>query len=195
MSFVWIVDPERTAEVRTFKIGGDHVAQIAIGYDGDTGTTISVLVAISPLPGGGHEYIFCIVDADPGSAEDHRYWDGLETARLFKKSDRQAVLTLVLAATDGLLRRAVFEEVHFTTYLPYLPDKALRKQHAILDIFRRHATRLNPGIIIMAVAFGWRGNRAESIAVLWCLDYLCQRRDDHRHEPQAANPLSREDAP
>lgn len=146
MAFVCSITPESQVEAARFAGNGETLVQIPVGYDGQTGVTFSVLVALSPLPGHfpeGFELTFCVVEADPDDDYITERWDGSETRRAISDPDhRSLVLAAILAGVRTLVEEVRPPLVTMTTYRDNLPDRALTKYHTIASILEEFGYRV-----------------------------------------------------
>lgn len=145
MALVWGIDPHGDVICTVHSNGSEHIAQVAIGYDDSSNCTISLAVIFTPVPTGEHEHAFCVVEADPDSPYEHRYWDGQDTVNLFNKEDREAVLVIFCALLDQLLSTIRPPCLHHNIATPNLPPRALKKHALLLSIFVRYGYQVRRG--------------------------------------------------
>ena len=134
MAFVCTLDLTGDLGFNVFSSGVEHAAQCTVGYDDDTDSTFSVLVALSPTVGGDMELSFAVVEADlDGHAYEYR--NGLDTRnRIRDTDDRAKVLVAACTAVKALIDR--FEPMRVFRCVPAtLPEKALRKHLTIHEVF------------------------------------------------------------
>ena len=138
MPLVWGVDPLADLDFAVTTGNGECIVQLPIGYDDDTDNTVSIFVALSPLPGGGghYEHVFCILDADPASTHEDAYWDGQETVGHFNREDRELVLSLICSATLLAIREIRPPHISHFVHSENLPAIALRKHQVVMGVFR-----------------------------------------------------------
>ncbi|MFD0986749.1 hypothetical protein [Methyloligella solikamskensis] len=155
MSFIDTVgDP---VDIASATNGSDFIAQIVLGYLEDTGNTISVLTALSPLPGGDYEYIFAVVEADWESGEESRFLDGLDTLDILpEKADRELALSMIMTATDVLIEKAQIGK--FFTYTPDVPDKSFVKYELIFRVFKEFGYTVTKGEAYLGITL-WQVER------------------------------------
>jgi hypothetical protein len=133
MAFQLLIDKDGwRADV--FQRGGAYLVIVNFGYDPVTDHTYSAMVGLEPLPGGGMEHFFCIIDGDNVNGTETTYHSGLHTTNLLDKAARRVVLDLVLMATKSLLNAAQPDVVQRFTWDANAPDKALVKHFAVASV-------------------------------------------------------------
>jgi hypothetical protein len=146
MAFVRTVELTHDLEATLFIGNIEYVWQLAIGYDDQSDSTISLLACLSPVPGGMLEFVFNVVEADSGN--EYKYWDGLATkVKMPRPEDRAIALDLICRAIAPLVKESRAEEILCSTHTPDLPDGAVRKFLVIMEAFRRcgyNATEQEP---------------------------------------------------
>lgn len=136
MAFVSTLDVALAVDVDILRRGGEYVAIAPIGFDDDKGTTYSILVALSPLPGSDTvELIFAVNEADPEGGEPHSWYDGLATRPIIgDRAIRAVVMRLICGCISDLIDIAMPESLSMMTHTPDLPSKALRKYDEIVNV-------------------------------------------------------------
>src|ERR1700694_917788 len=117
-----------------FRRGGAYLVIVNFGYDPLTDHTYSAMVGLEPLPGGGMEHFFCVIDADNVNGTETTYHSGLHTTVLLDKAARRVVLDLVLMATKSRLDEAQPDSVQRFTWGAHAPDKAIVKHLAVARV-------------------------------------------------------------
>jgi hypothetical protein len=117
-----------------FRRGGAYLVIVNFGYDSVMDHTYSAMVGLEPLPGGGMEHFFCIIDADNVNGTETRHFSGTKTTGFLDKATRRTVLELILMATRSLLNEAQPDRVQRFTWDAHAPDKALLKHFAVAKV-------------------------------------------------------------
>src|SRR5258708_8647556 len=99
-----------------FRRGGAYLVIVNFGYDPVIDRTYSAMVGLEPLPGGGMDHFFCIIDADNVNGTETTYHSGLQTANLLDKEPRKSLLAFFLIATTSLLNQPRPAPLHRSTY-------------------------------------------------------------------------------
>src|SRR5260370_11208903 len=122
-----------TAHADVFREGDEHSILVHIVYDDVEDRNYSVIVGLSPAP-GGIQYYFAVIEVE-GEEETERYWDGIRTAPFIPKHDRAHVLRCILEATMGLVQFVKPECFLMATHGARLPARALDKYHRLNQVF------------------------------------------------------------
>src|SRR5215210_4468825 len=99
------------------------------------------LVQISPY-NDGYEFSFSVVQRHVDSGTEREFTSGYDSGAIFTKEDREAILDVILAATDVLLGWKRPRKVDRCTSDPHLPPKAIRKHLLISEEFRKKGYRI-----------------------------------------------------
>lgn len=107
---------------------------VPIGHDDETGSTYTLMVALSRTPGNAHgerELIFNISESDQLAGGTYIYWDGSEVAHKIPAIHRATILHIIcncLARLADILRP---QTIVMQTYGDHLPDKAIAKYQTV----------------------------------------------------------------
>lgn len=136
MTFVRVVGPEIGPP--TYHIserGNATVVHSMVGYDDKTECRFSVFCGFDVMAGDGLEFYFILAEISVDGELVNEFWSGRDVARFTSRSDRDAILQVVLTATHMLVERVRPNVVYMVTHDPKLPEKALVKYSLILDAF------------------------------------------------------------
>ena len=118
------------AHPRNFSQTGNRFAmEVWVGFDNAIDRDYFVMAGL----GGAHdgmEYFFCIIQSDDGGNKINRIWRSSGLPVDCTKQNRSDILSVLLAATDDLLRK-VAPKVIYRGIEINLPDKALAKHRAV----------------------------------------------------------------
>lgn len=125
-----------------FRDGNAFLVVINFGYNSETKTTFSVMIGLSPLPGGDMEHFFCIIANNADNSKEE-YFSGLQTKGLFPPDARKLVLEMVLSATQSLISTAQCSSIRMFTHDADMPKKALIKHTMIAKVIETCGYAIN----------------------------------------------------
>ena len=99
MAFVCTLDRENG--MGTFFTRGEAFAVlIAIGYDDDPDIdkSYNLLIAFDPMPTGGHDFTFTIVEHDGETDTEYAYWSARDVGLFVGRDDRALIGGTLLGA-------------------------------------------------------------------------------------------------
>ncbi len=135
----WLLPHDGSLELEVIEGNGEFLVRVALGAVESEGGVLSLVVALSPAPGGVPGEMEQVFHVTYAQADDSisQYFDGLDTTRLISAPEhRQMTRNALCAATHELIKRAQPESVFFVTHNNHLPDKALVKYEEIADVYR-----------------------------------------------------------
>ena len=122
---------------------GESVGTANVGFD-DDGRLYSTLISLSPLPGGSHEFVFCVVVAE--GDQEHEYWNGKDTLALIpEEGDRDMIVGVTAALLQIMLDRFKPNIVYHNTIVENLPGKSLAKHLYLNSIFEENGYSITDG--------------------------------------------------
>jgi len=114
----------------------EHIVSMLVGYNTDSGANVFVQAALTPYLDGEPEYSFWILQRDPYTGHEQHFLSGIDVSRFIDKSDRERILTVVLAATKELLETKRPKRVYRCNNDVAPPERALEKHYAVSRVFR-----------------------------------------------------------
>ncbi|MEZ0249525.1 MAG: hypothetical protein ACAH20_01045 [Methylobacteriaceae bacterium] len=136
MAFVCTLDRENG--MGTFFTRGEAFAVlIAIGYDDDPDIdkSYNLLIAFDPMPTGGHDFTFTIVEHDGETDTEYAYWSARDVGLFVGRDDRALIGGTLLGALRHMLDSYKPSFVHMCTHDADAPEKADEKFFHIADLF------------------------------------------------------------
>lgn len=138
MAFVCILDREKG--MGTFFTRGEAFAVlIPIGYDDDPDQdrSYNLLLAFDPMPTGGLDFTFSLVEHDGETDSEYTFWSSRDVALFIERDDRALIRATLLGALRHMLDSYKPTYVHMCTMDAYAPEKADEKFIHIADLFER----------------------------------------------------------
>ena len=112
------------------------VCTFPIGFDDETDFSYSLMLALSPNPGGTYEFVFVLTSKKPDEDEPIPAYDGSRTrAQIANSEDRAYVLGLICMAVGEMVEKSSASIIFMTTHTADLPEHALRKFYIIAQAF------------------------------------------------------------
>lgn len=143
MAYISLIQNDWHAEV--FRVGNAYQIVVNVGRDPALRRTYSIAVGLEPLPEGGLEYYFYIVNLEEEDGQYTSHMSGLETKFFIPSIARAQVLRAILQATRDLLGQVNPETVKWTTYDQNMPHKALVKFQLVVRVFENSGYRVVEG--------------------------------------------------
>ncbi|GGE36172.1 hypothetical protein GCM10007276_12040 [Agaricicola taiwanensis] len=137
MGFVASYGPGDKVKFERANNGREYVTRVAIGFDDDVLSTVSVVSALSILGGGNYEFVFWIAEATDGV--DRSHWNGAQTKLLLPDREaRNLALFAACGSVEVLLQDAKPDVIYQNTHGSYMPVTALVKHEMLNDQFRKN---------------------------------------------------------
>ena len=145
MAFVLTVRPE-SGHFDLFIEGSTLSVLAPIGYDDEEDVNFFLSVALEPLAGGGHEYVFNVVRVDGTNNDQEFIWDARRTG-FIQRDNRKIILDFLLKITRGMIVHLQPKLIFMCTIHANPPAKALEKYTAINNVFRECGYTVTAGEI------------------------------------------------
>lgn len=127
MAFICTIEHDNYSG-SVFKKGNSHASILPIGYDDADDKSYSLFVSLDPVVADEDslELSFRVMEWDGGTDSEHAFWSGKDTS-FIESNDRSAILRMLAAAVNRLLKSANPAKVVLCSRDGNAPDKANRK--------------------------------------------------------------------